>query len=77
MVVEVVACFLVKFNVAIESQPTALIKVWVAVVVAEYVVPFVHVYGKQEEIFVVLLLGNFLVKFKVKIESQPTALVSI
>jgi hypothetical protein len=67
---------MVKFNVAVESQPAAFVPLQVYVPLVVYVVPF---HKKLLQTFAVevdtLLLR--MVKFNVITESQPTALVVV
>jgi hypothetical protein len=68
---------IVKFNVAVESQPAALVKFAVYVPAAVIDWPF-QLYGNavvQIETSVELLVAFVIVKFKVAVESQPAALV--
>ena len=65
---------IVKFKVAVESQPTALVVANVYVPLSVYVTPFQSklsqavTFSSDEELLLI-------VKFKVAVESQPTALV--
>src|SRR6202166_2263046 len=77
LVVLVTAGFTVKFRVATESQPLALVRFAVYVPAALIVCPF-QLYGSwllQIVVFVVLVSVALTVKFNVAIESQPLALV--
>jgi hypothetical protein len=68
----------VKFKVTILSQPAALVKVCVAVLLlVEYVFPSIQVIGVQDVIVAVPALGNKRVKFKVTTLSHPAALVKV
>ena len=78
-VVLVSVAFTIKFNVAMESQPAALIKLAVYVPAAFIVWPF-QVYGSwllQIVVFVVLVRVAFTIKFNVAMESQPAALIKL
>src|SRR5947199_77127 len=78
-VVLVTVAFTVKFNVAMESHPAALIKVAVYIPTELIEFPF-HVYGSwlsQITIFVVLVTTGFTVRFNVAMESQPAALIKL
>ena len=69
--------FTVKFSVATESQPAALVKLAVYVPVALRICPF-QLYGswfEQIVVLVVLVKVDVTVKFSVATESQPAALV--
>ena len=65
---------IVKFKVAVESQPTALVVVNVYVPLSVYVTPFQsklsHAVASSEDDELLLI-----VKFNVAVESQPVALV--
>jgi hypothetical protein len=68
-----VASLTVRFNVAVESQPTELVRFAVYVPAAEIDCPF-QLYGNAEaqiETSSELLLASLIVKFKVAVESQP------
>ena len=72
--VPVVAGLMVKFNVTMLSQPVALVRVWVAVVLLVlYVFPSIHVMGVQEVMMSVPVVAGLMVKFSVTILSQPLA----
>ncbi len=65
---------MVRFNVTSESQPAALLKVKVGVLVeVEYVTPSIHVNGPQLCCTSVEALGCSRVKFNVITESHPAA----
>lgn len=68
---------MVNTKVALESQPFAVVPLYVYVPLCAYVCPF-HVYGPQAFCWVVgpvmLLL---MVKFKVTIESQPATVCKV
>ena len=67
----------VKFRVATESQPAALIKLAVYVPAALMTWPF-QLYGNwlvQIVVLVVLVKVEFTVRFKVATESQPATLI--
>ena len=69
---------IVKFSVITESQPDALVKVKVGVLVEEeYVTPLIQVNGPQLCCTSVAALGCSKVKFSVITESQPAALVKV
>jgi len=76
-VVLVTAGLTVNINVAIESQPDALIRFAVYVPAALMFCPF-QVYGSwlvQMVVLVVLVTTGLTVNIKVAIESQPDALI--
>jgi hypothetical protein len=65
--------FTVRFNVAVESQPTALVRFAVYVPASVIDCPF-QLYGNAEaqiETSSELLLASLIVKFNVAVESQP------
>jgi len=69
----------VRFSVAIESQPAALVRLAVYVPAALMVCPF-QVYGSwlaQIVVLVVLVNVELMVRFRVATESQPVALVRL
>ena len=67
---------IVKFKVAVESQPTALVVVNVYVPLSVYVTPFQSKLSQavtsSDDVELLLI-----VKFKVAVESQPSALVVV
>ena len=67
---------IVKFNVAVESQPAAFVPIQVYTPLVVYAVPF-HVYDTHSETVVVDVVGDRIVKFNVAVESQPAAFVPI
>ena len=71
---ELVAFNFVKFKVAIESQPAALVKLAVYVPVADMFWVF-QIKAVQLDCVVAELVAFNLVKFKVAIESHPATLV--
>ena len=78
-VVLVITEFTVRFNVAMESHPPALIKLEVYVPDAFNVWPF-QMYGSwllQIVVFVVLVAVAFTVKFNVAMESHPAELCRV
>jgi hypothetical protein len=71
--VDDVGCLMVTFNVATESQPAALVNVFVYVPLVVYVTPF-HTYDPHTGAGEVVDVVDFLiVKFNVATESHPTA----
>ena len=76
VVVELVAFNLVKFNVAFESQPAALVKLAVYVPVAEMFWVFQTIAVQLDNVSVELVAFNF-IKFNVAILSHPAALVKL
>ena len=77
LVVETVSFKIVRFNVAVESQPAAFVVLNVYVPPELYGVPF-QVYGnvaEHTETLVVEIVSFSIVKFKVAVESQPAAFV--
>jgi len=69
----------VRFRVAIESQPAALVRLAVYVPAALMDCPF-QLYGnwlEQMVVLVVLVNVGLTVRFRVAIESHPTALVRL
>ena len=78
-VVLVRVAFTIRFKVATESHPAALIKLAVYVPAALIVWPF-QVYGSwlsQIVVFVMLVNVAFTIKFKVATESQPAVLIRL
>ena len=69
---------MVKSKVTILSQPTALVKVWVAVLLlVVYVIPSIQVILLQEVCVSIPKLELLIVKSKVTTLSQPAALVKV
>jgi hypothetical protein len=78
-VVLVTAGITVRFSMAMESQPAALVKVTGYEPLSEYEFPF-QTYGScawQMVISVMLETDGLTVRFRVAMESQPTALVKV
>ena len=74
--IDVVGWLMVRFNVAIESQPLAFTVVNVYEPDSLYVVPF-QVKLTHAVSLVVLVVGWLMVRLSVAIESQPLALVVV
>jgi hypothetical protein len=75
LILLLVAEFTVRFKVAVESQPAALVKLAVYVPAAVIDCPF-QLYGNSEaqiETSEELLVALLMVRFKVAVESQPLA----
>jgi hypothetical protein len=75
----VTAGITVRFSVAMESQPAALINVTGYEPLSVYMFPF-HAYGNcagQMVISVVLAITGITVRFSVAMESQPAALINV
>jgi hypothetical protein len=76
LVVELVAFNFVKYNVAIESQPAALVKLAVYAPVAEIFCVFQTMAVQLDCVVAEFVAFNF-VKYNVAIESHPAALVKL
>ena len=73
---EVVIRLIVRFSVAILSQPLALVVVYVYVPLLVYVLPF-HVYSSHAVALSLEVVMRLMVRFSVAMLSQPLALVVV
>jgi hypothetical protein len=71
---EVVDGLIVRFNVAVESHPIALVVTYVYAPDEVYAVPF-HIYESQAVAELVDVVDGLIVKFRVAVESHPLELV--